>query len=86
MEQTMKKSDIALTAAFTAAVTTFVVGLPMEFATELVTFPFAHESALGSHLVNQTSQVLVPIFDTVGQWFGIEPIGAQLADVPVADF
>ncbi len=86
MEQTVKKSDIALTAAFTAAVTSFVVGLPMEFVTELVTFPFAHESGLGNHLVSQTSQVLVPIFDAVGQWFGIEPIGQRIADIPVVDF
>lgn len=86
MTESLKKSDIALTAAFTAAVTSFVVGLPMEFVTELFTFPFAHESALGNYLVTKSSAVLVPFFNAVGSWFGIEPLGQMVADLPVADF
>lgn len=86
MAETLKKSDIALTAVFAAAVTSFVVGLPMEFVTELFTFPFAHESALGNYLVTQSSAVLVPFFNAVGSWFGIEPLGQMMANVPVVDF
>lgn len=74
-----KPKNIALTAIFASAVTTFALGLPMEFVTELFTFPFAHESALGNYLVNHSSNILVPIFDQVGMWFGIEPFGQQIA-------
>lgn len=77
--------NIALVAAITAAVTSFVVGLPMEFLSEAVVFPWAHDTAFGSQVMEATGDVLVPIYDTIGSWFGIEPAGTPLLDVPIAD-
>lgn len=85
MAEAIKKSDIALTAAFTAAVTSFAVGLPLDFLTEAFTFPFAHESALGQTVMSFSSEYLVPVYDEIGTWFGIEPLGQMVADVPVAE-
>ncbi len=77
--------NVALVAAITAAVTSFVVGLPMEFLSEAVVFPWAHDTAFGSEVMQASGEVLVPIYDTIGSWFGIEPFGTPVADVPVAD-
>lgn len=77
--------NIALVAAITAAVTSFVVGLPLEFLSEAVVFPWAHDTAFGSQVMEATGEVLVPIYDTIGSWFGIDPAGTPLADIPIAD-
>ncbi len=85
------KKDIAMIAAFTAAVTSFVTGLPLEFVTEAVTFPWAHETAFGNEVMQATSSFLVPIFNEIGTWFGIEPYGisesvAAFSDTPTVEF
>jgi len=77
----MKKDT--LTAMFAGAVGGFVFGLPLEYVTELLTFPFAHESALGQYLVGETSSILLPFYDAVGEVFGIEPFGQAVPDLPV---
>lgn len=78
--------SIALVAAFTAAVTTLVTGLPMEFISEAIVFPWAHETAFGSTVMQATGEHLVPIFNTIGLFFGIEPYGGALTDIPVVNF
>ncbi|MGH1379118.1 MAG: hypothetical protein ACRBB3_09890 [Alphaproteobacteria bacterium] len=85
-EEKSSKGEIALVAAFTAAVTTLVTGLPMEFVSEAIVFPWAHETAFGSAVMQATGEHLVPIFNQIGSFFGIEPFGSALTDVPVADF
>ena len=73
-----------LTAMFAGAVGGFLIGLPGEFVTELLTFPFAHETALGEYLVGKTSSVLLPFYDWVGlELFDIEPFGQMAPDLPV---
>lgn len=68
---------------FAGAVGGFLTGLPMEFVTELLTFPFAHESAFGQFLVGETSSVLLPFYDAVGQIFGVEPFGQMVPGLQV---
>lgn len=70
----------------TAAITTFILGIPMEFVTEHIVFPYAHESALGKETVGWASSILVPFYDAVGQLFGVEPFGQAIEGVPQADF
>lgn len=77
--------NIALVAAITAAVTSFIVGLPMEFVSEAVVFPWAHDTAFGSQVMQASGEFLTPIYDSIGTWFGIEPFGTPVTDVPVAD-
>ncbi len=69
-----------------AALTTFILGLPMEFLTEHIVFPYAHESGIGQETVGWASSILVPFYDSVGQFFGIEPLGQAVEGVPQADF
>ncbi len=89
--QTSKK-EIAMVAAFTAAVTSFVTGLPLEFVTGAFTFPWAHETAFGNHVMQATSSFLVPVFNEIGTWFGIEPYGvaaeaaASFNNTPTVEF
>ncbi len=78
-------SNVALVAAITAAVTSFVVGLPMEFVSEAVVFPWAHDTAFGAQTMEATGSFLVPIYNTIGSWFGIEPLGLPSGDVPIPD-
>lgn len=77
--------NVAMVAAMTAAVTSFVVGLPMEFVSEAVVFPWAHDTAFGAQTMEATGSVLVPFYNTIGTWFGIEPLGLPTGDVPVPD-
>lgn len=78
--------EIALVAAFTAAVTTLVTGLPMEFLSEAIVFPWAHETAFGSTVMQTTGEYLVPIFNEIGIIFGIEPFGTASTTLPTVDF
>ncbi len=69
-----------------AALTSFALALPMEFLTEHIVFPYAHESAPGEVTIGWANSVLVPFYDAVGQFFGLEPIGSAVEGVPQADF
>lgn len=85
MAESLTKSDIALTAVFAGAVAGFVTGLPMDFISEMFTFPWAHETAFGAKAMEFSSSILVPFYDAVGQLFGIDPVGQMVANVPVVD-
>lgn len=69
-----------------AAITSFVLALPMEFLTEHIVFPYAHESAPGEVTIGWANSVLVPFYDAVGEFFGLEPLGQAVEGVPQADF
>ncbi len=81
-----EKNTVVLVAAFTAAATAFAVGLPMEFLTEHIVFPYAHESALGEVTIGWANSILVPFYDAVGQFFGVEPLGQAIEGIPKAEF
>lgn len=85
-EKGTSTGEIALVAAFTAAVTTLVTGLPMEFLSEAIVFPWAHETAFGSTVMQTTGEYLVPIFNEIGIIFGIEPFGTASTALPTVDF
>ena len=78
-------TNVALVASITAAVTSFVIGLPMEFISEALVFPWAHDTAFGAKTMEASGSLLVPIYDTIGSWFGIEPFGIPDPTMPVAD-
>lgn len=81
-----KLPPVVSASVITAAITTFALGLPMEFLTEHIVFPYAHESALGKETIGWSSSMLVPFYDAVGQFFGVEPLGQAIEGVPQADF
>lgn len=85
-EKDTSTGKIALVAAFTAAVTTLVTGLPMEFLSEAIVFPWAHETAFGSTVMQTTGEYLVPIFNEIGLLFGIEPFGTASTALPTVEF
>ncbi|MGH1456594.1 MAG: hypothetical protein ACRBDI_07425 [Alphaproteobacteria bacterium] len=78
-------TNVALVAAIVATATTFITGLPMEFLSEAIVFPWAHDTAFGAETMAASGSYLVPIYDTIGSWFGIEPFGQAASGVPVAD-
>lgn len=77
--------NVALVAGITAAVTSFVIGLPMEFISEALVFPWAHDTAFGAKMMEASGSLLVPIYDAIGSWFGIEPFGTLDPTTPIAD-
>lgn len=77
--------NVAMVAAMTAAVTSFITGLPMEFLSEAVVFPWAHDTAFGAKIMEASGSLLVPIYDTIGSWFCITPLGLPSVDIPIAD-
>ncbi len=78
-------TNVALVASIAAVVTSFVVGLPVEFLSEAIVFPWAHDTAFGAKTMEASGSVLVPFYDTIGSWFGIEPFGTPTGGAPIAD-
>ena len=64
-----------LVAIFASVATAIVTG----FASELVTFPFFHDSTLGGMAVEFSGAVLLPIYEGFGEMLGIP---SQLAGDP----
>lgn len=67
-------SNGSLTTMFIAAATAIVTGIPTDFISEIVIFPFYHNSSLGTEIVNASSSVLLPFYEAAGEWFGVPSI------------
>jgi hypothetical protein len=79
-------NSVALTAMFTAAVTTFVVGFPMDFAREALMFPFFHGSTPGLAITDFSGGLLMPFYEAVGEFFGLpSQFSGELGSLPSTD-
>lgn len=80
-------SNSGLTTMFIAAATAVITGIPTDFISEIVIFPFYHNSSLGTEIVNASSAILLPFYEAVGEWFGVDSIFDTAApDVPSVSF
>jgi len=80
-------SNGGLTTMFIAAATAIVTGIPTDFISEIIIFPFYHNSSLGTEIVNASSSVLLPFYEAVGEWFGVPSLlDAGAANVPSVSF
>lgn len=80
-------SNGGLTTMFIAAATAIITGIPTDFISEIVIFPFYHNSSLGTEIVNASSAILLPFYEAVGEWFGVESIfDTGAANVPSVSF
>ena len=76
-----------LTTMFIAAATAVLTGIPTDFISEIVIFPFYHNSSLGTEIVNASSSVLLPFYEAAGEWFGVPSIfEAGAPDIPSVSF
>ena len=73
-------SNTTLVAIFASAVTAVVTGIPTDFISEMVIFPFYHESTLGNEIVTWTGSYLIPIYESIGELLGFE---SKLSGDPV---
>ena len=71
--QTQKGSG-TLTTMFIAAATAVVTGIPTDFISEFFIFPFYHNSTLGGEVVNISSSLLLPLYESVGEWLGFPSV------------
>jgi len=74
----MASSDtkkITLVAIFTSAVTAVVTG----FGSELITYPFFHDSTLGGLAADFSGSILLPFYEGLGELLGVP---SQLAADP----
>lgn len=77
----------SLTTMFIAAATAVITGIPTDFISEIVIFPFYHNSSLGTEIVNASSSVLLPFYEAAGEWFGVPSLlNAGAAHVPSVSF
>lgn len=84
-----KKDDggFSLTTVFVAAATAVITGIPTDFISEIVIFPFYHNSTLGAEIVNFSSSILLPFYESVGEFFGYtSQLDAGLAGIPSMSF
>lgn len=80
-------SNGGLTTMFIAAATAIVTGIPTDFISEIVIFPFYHNSSLGTEIVNASSSVLLPFYEAAGEWFGVPSLlDSGAANVPSVSF
>lgn len=75
-----------LTTMFIAAATAVVTGIPTDFISELILFPFYHNSTLGSEMVNWSGSFLLPFYEGLGEFFGVaSQMDVAAAGVPTFD-
>ena len=83
-----KKDDsgFSLTTVFVAAATAVITGIPTDFISEIVIFPFYHNSTLGAEIVNWSSSYLLPFYESLGEMFGFaSQMDMAAAGVPSFD-
>ena len=79
--------NTGLTTMFIAAATAVITGIPTDFISEIIIFPFYHNSSLGTEIVNASSSILLPFYEAVGEWFGVPSLlNAGAANVPSVSF
>lgn len=62
---------MTLTTIFVSAVTAVLTGIPTDFISEFFIFPFYHNSTLGNEIVNFSGSLLLPFYESVGEFFGV---------------
>jgi hypothetical protein len=76
-----------LTTMFIAAATAVITGIPTDFISEIIIFPFYHNSSLGTEIVNASSSILLPYYEAVGDWFGVPSLfDTSVSSVPSVSF
>ena len=79
-------SNLTLTTIFVSAATALVTGIPLDFISEFFIFPFYHNSTLGGEIVNFSSSMLLPFYESVGEFFGVaSQYGSSLLGTPTMD-
>ncbi len=80
---TKENNGISLTTVFVAAATAIITGIPTDFISEIVIFPFFHNSTLGGEIINFSASILLPYYEAFGEWLGFPSvIGSGAANVP----
>lgn len=84
---TNSDSGLSLTTIFVAATTAVLTGIPTDFISEIFIFPFYHNSTLGGEIVNYSSSILLPFYESAGEFFGIpSSFDAGVSGIPTAGF
>lgn len=82
-----RDSGLSLTTVFVAAATAVITGIPTDFISEIVIFPFYHNSTLGAEIVNFSSSILLPFYESVGEFLGFSSqLDAGIAGIPSMSF
>lgn len=81
----LPQNEVVMASVITAAVTSFVLGFPIDFAREIIQFPVLHETAAGGALTQWSGDFMIPLANDIGEWFGVTPYSDEFPDVPFAE-